>query len=144
MLVSVNIFDLLCVGDLIVPTSQLGTISKFGGPIVYLLGYSLILFGILVIVDSNALLPRLRFVKRLARPSNVDDSQPPPADVVAEAEAVQKSDDPLRVLHVSKSFDYSLPPVVDDVSFGVSQNTVLALLGPNGAGACIGMSRIPS
>jgi len=133
-LVSVNVFDLLCVSQSLLDASSLGTISKFGGPIVYLIGYSIILFSILVVVDSGAVLPHFRTLKRWARMKTEDSQTAPGSDVTAEAEAVANSDDPLRVLHVSKSFDFNLPPVVDDVSFGVSQDTVFAMLGPNGAG----------
>jgi ABC-type branched-subunit amino acid transport system ATPase component len=52
--------------------------------------------------------------------------------VIAAAKSVAVSDDLLRVVNVSKSFDGS--KVVDDVSIGVGKDTVFALLGPNGAG----------
>jgi ATP-binding cassette, subfamily A (ABC1), member 3 len=52
------------------------------------------------------------------------------ADVIAEAAAVAKSNDSLRVLGISKT--YGDKKVVDNVSFGVSRDTVFALLGPNG------------
>jgi len=55
-----------------------------------------------------------------------------PADVAAEASAVAKSQDSLRVVNVTKVYDGNV--VVDNVSFGVAQGDVLALLGPNGAG----------
>ena len=55
-----------------------------------------------------------------------------PADIVAETNAVAKSQDSLRVLNVTKVYNGNV--VVDNVSFGVAQGDVLALLGPNGAG----------
>ena len=56
-------------------------------------------------------------------------------DVMEETTAVAASSaDLLRVLHVSKRFDRTSSKAVDDVSFGVSQDTVFAMLGPNGAG----------
>lgn len=53
-------------------------------------------------------------------------------DVVAEEKSVLASDDLLRVLRVTKT--YGGNKVVDDVSLGVSRDTVFAMLGPNGAG----------
>lgn len=53
-------------------------------------------------------------------------------DVLKEANEAEASDDFLRVLNVSKTFGNN--KVVDDVSLGVSQDTIFALLGPNGAG----------
>ena len=52
--------------------------------------------------------------------------------MIAEANAVAKSQDSLRVVNVTKVYDGNA--VVDKVSFGVAQGEVLALLGPNGAG----------
>ncbi|KAF9011286.1 hypothetical protein BDQ17DRAFT_1298756 [Cyathus striatus] len=123
-LVSVNLFSLLCTGDEVVDSS-IGTIKKFGGPILYLFIYIFVLLIILVWADSGTLLPR-RFRENKETKGIVHN------DVVAEAEAAQKSDDLLRVLQVSKA--YNRNKVVDDVSLGVSRNTMFALLGPNGAG----------
>lgn len=53
-------------------------------------------------------------------------------DVAAEAEAALTSDELLRVLGVTKTYQGNR--VVDDVSLVVSRDTVFALLGPNGAG----------
>ena len=55
-------------------------------------------------------------------------------DVDDEAEKVTNSADALRVLSVVKAFGSADNRVVDNVSFGVSQDTIFALLGPNGAG----------
>lgn len=43
-----------------------------------------------------------------------------------------RAHDPLRVVHVSKSFGTN--QAVEDVSFGVGKDTIFAMLGPNGAG----------
>lgn len=84
--------------------------------------------GILVLVDSGSLFSR----KKTAPMSNNAGEKETKEDVAAEAASVSSSDDLLRVLHVTKTF----PPktVVDDVSIGVSRDTVFALLGPNAAG----------
>lgn len=145
--VSVNLFSLLCDGTRPITTADMGNIMRYGGPILYLFIYGFILFGILVWVDSGStirrLIPALRTRKHRigmvpqtnrSQGSLAQSSKSVPSDVLAEAQAVESSNDALRVLHVVKSFGQTKVPVVDDVSFGVSNDTVLALLGPNGAG----------
>jgi hypothetical protein len=46
--VSVNLFSLLCTGNEPVSSSAMGDIMRYGGPITYLIFYSLFLFGVLV------------------------------------------------------------------------------------------------
>ncbi|OCH92960.1 P-loop containing nucleoside triphosphate hydrolase protein [Obba rivulosa] len=133
--VSVNLFSLLCEGTEPVTASSLGNISRYGGPILYLFVYGFVLFAILIWVDSGTLLPRREVRRRPPTPA-VNEGHAPGRndgkDVKDEAEAVNTSEDALRVLHVTKEFDGSR--VVDNVSFGVSSDTIFALLGPNGAG----------
>lgn len=118
--------------------SSMGTITKFGGPILYLFVYGLVLLAILVWVDSGSIFPsRLATLRRQQIISHSEGTQvlhvELKKDVVAEARSVSVSDDlPLRVLHVTKSFGAN--KVVDDVSLGVSRDTIFAMLGPNGAG----------
>ncbi|RPD64790.1 P-loop containing nucleoside triphosphate hydrolase protein [Lentinus tigrinus ALCF2SS1-6] len=138
--VSVNLFSLLCDGSAHVPTSSLGSITRFGGPILYLILYGLALFGILIYVDSGSVWKQ-KVLARGSRPNTRSGStngaasshQHQRPDVLAEAHAVKESQDALRVLDVSKSF-WRAGKVVDSVSFGVAQDTIFALLGPNGAG----------
>lgn len=109
---------------------------KFGGPITYLIVDCLVLFAFLVYVDSGSVLPRwLQFTRPPAREVDAaKDDRLGENDVAEETAAVESSStDLLRVLHVSKTFDRSTK-AVDDVSFGVSKDTVFAMLGPNGAG----------
>ena len=112
-------------------------ISKFGGPILYLIVYGIILFGILVWVDSGSILPRrktwLQRVMRRRQNNDSGTSTPSREDVEKEAVAVTTSDDALKVLDIVKTFGGS-NRVVDQVSFGVARDTIFALLGPNGAG----------
>ncbi|KAI0778957.1 P-loop containing nucleoside triphosphate hydrolase protein [Trametes elegans] len=135
--VSVNLFSLLCDGSSPVTTSSLGDMSRYGSPILYLFLYAFVLFAILVWVDSGSLLPR-----KITRARK---TQVPPAggaslgrvagkDVDDEATEVADSKDALRVLDIVKAFGKASNRVVDNVSFGVSQDTIFALLGPNGAG----------
>ncbi|KAF7302390.1 hypothetical protein HMN09_00872700 [Mycena chlorophos] len=132
-LVSVNLFSLLCNGqETNLSASWMSSIMRFGGPIAYMIIYSFFLLGVLVWADSGSLLPR-RFRKRPATAVAVSESEKPlKEDVAREARLVAESDDLLRVLNVSKTFGKNT--VVDDVSFGVSKETVFCLLGPNGAG----------
>jgi ATP-binding cassette subfamily A (ABC1) protein 3 len=122
---------LLCDGTNVVTASSMGSIKRFGGPILYLIIYSFVLLAILVWVDSGSLLPRrLRSQKQIAADSGTDG--PRKEDVIAEAKSASDSHDLLRVLDVSKT--YGANKVVDNVTLGVSRDTVFALLGPNGAG----------
>jgi ATP-binding cassette subfamily A (ABC1) protein 3 len=123
--VSVNLFSLLCTGDVPVPSSAQGDIMRYGGPIVYLIGQSLFYFWILVRRESGALFRRARTRASAKERSGRE-------DVSAEAVRVAGGEDALKVMKVSKAFEGKV--VVDDVSFGVQQGTMLALLGPNGAG----------
>lgn len=112
---------------------SLGSIHRFGGPILYLFIYAFILLGILVWVDSGSIFHRKAGKRKPATESIGEKSgNPKKDDVVAEAEAALDSADLLRVLGVTKA--YSGNKVVDDVSLVVSRDTVFALLGPNGAG----------
>jgi ATP-binding cassette, subfamily A (ABC1), member 3 len=76
----------------------------------------------------------LQFTRPPAR--EVDKSHhghPEAKDVTEETKAVETSNtDLLRVLHVSKAFNRPPSKAVDNVSFGVSPDTVFAMLGPNG------------
>jgi ATP-binding cassette, subfamily A (ABC1), member 3 len=115
----------------------MGTIITFGGPILYLCIYGLILLAILVWVDSGSIFPRRLSASRQQQIlSHLQDGQTSCSeakkDVAAEAKSVSVSNDLLRVLHITKSFSGN--KVVDDVSLGVSRDTIFAMLGPNGAG----------
>ena len=135
-LVSTNVFSLLCDGDNF--SNDPAGMRRFGSPIVYLIVYGLILFGILVYVDSGTPWPAflsINYVRNRGWRRHAPDPKalPPSADVIAEAEQVEHSEDPLRVSHVSKTFPNGTK-AVDDVSLGVGADTVFAMLGPNGAG----------
>ncbi|KAI0327697.1 P-loop containing nucleoside triphosphate hydrolase protein [Cubamyces sp. BRFM 1775] len=131
--VSVNLFTLLCKGSEDVDTAGLGSITRFGGPILYLIVQGILLFLILVWVDSGAAWkPKLPSRHTLRRTPSTVPLTRLRADVSKEMEEVGRSGDALRVLNVSKTFGSNT--VVDSVSFGVPQNTIFALLGPNGAG----------
>ena len=133
--VSVNLFSLLCDGTEEVTTSALGDISRYGGPIAYLFIYGFVLFGILVWVDSGSVI--VRKFSQFRKSTFQASEKPAPVsgkDVHDEAAQVSNSTDALRVMNIVKAFGSASNRVVDDVSFGVSRNTIFALLGPNGAG----------
>ncbi|CDO76478.1 hypothetical protein BN946_scf184615.g4 [Trametes cinnabarina] len=141
--VSVNLFSLLCDGSHPVTASSLGDISRYGGPILYLFIYGFVLFAILVWVDSGSLLPQKMIRGRKGTPRRPAEPAAGGAvvpgrvagkDVDDEATVVTHSADALRVLNIVKAFGKTSNRVVDNVSFGVSHDTIFALLGPNGAG----------
>ncbi|VDB86266.1 unnamed protein product [Peniophora sp. CBMAI 1063] len=135
--VSVNLFSLACTGDQSVTASELGVITRFGGPILYLIVYAIALFIILVWTDSGSVLHRagLRSTRRQHEPTTIQTD--------GDAHEVEKEDhdsldgrDALCVDSITKTFGSGrqAKTVVDDVSLGVSEDTIFALLGPNGAG----------
>ena len=128
-IISINLFSILCDGTDDPSFTSLGSISNFGGPILYLFIYMFVLFVILVWVDSGSLV-----LWRRTRPlsNNLVAEKKSREDVTTAAIAVTDSNDILRVLNISKS--YSGKRVLDDVSLGVSKDAIFALLGPNGAG----------
>lgn len=137
-LVSVNLFSLLCVGSEAATSSSMGTLIRFGGPILYLIVYSAILLFVLVLIDSGSLIPSAkRSSKRRNEKGAIKEKEGSPGDqqkedVQAEESSVATSDEVLRIMGVSKQFNGK--KVVNNLSLGVGQDTLFALLGPNGAG----------
>ncbi|QRV97372.1 ABC transporter [Ceratobasidium sp. AG-Ba] len=136
--VSVNLFSILCDGlGNYSPTSP-SSMGKFGGPVVYLIGWILVLFGLLMWIEYGKPIPKwLRFWRNTTAQENDAERTAAQngafsAQVKAEAKRVQNSQDALRVLNVTKTFPGRFT-AVDDVSFGVDNET-FAMLGPNGAG----------
>ena len=126
ILVSLNTLSVSCRGTTLI--SYPGDIDAYGGPILYLIVQSGLLFGFLVWWDFGSR------IDLLAKKDHIypEDQELDDIDVVAEAHRSVDSNDPLRVLHASKSF--SGKSVVENVTFGVAESEVFALLGPNGAG----------
>ena len=122
---------MLCEGTEPVSTASLGSINRYGGPILYLFVSQSVLLVILVWPNAGSLTEG-----NLGAYQNTTSATGTAPllkdDVIAAAESVAVSDDLLRVINVSKSFNGN--KVVDDVSIGVGKDTVFALLGPNGAG----------
>ena len=111
-----------------------GLFRLYGSPIVYLIGQSLFLFGILLWSDHGIF---TGLFKRSATPPDAEAIQTKEPEVTEEIERVQNSEDGLRVLHVTKTFatrKYGKVIAVDDLTFGVKKGEMFGLVGPNGAG----------
>ena len=136
LFVALNVFSITCKGREL--ASYPGDITLYGGPILYLILQSLILFVVLLWWDSGSLYQRLRNKKKQLE---VEDRGTVDAEVSNELTRVASSKDGLRVLNITKQFKHNL--AVDDVTFGVPRGEVFALLGPNGAGksTCISLIR---
>lgn len=136
LFVALNIFAITCRNGQL--ASYPGAITLYGGPILYLLLQSLILFGILLWWDSGSLYRRFRKRKL---PAEIEERDTVDTEVSDELARVSSSRDGLRLLHVSKQFKQNL--AVNDITFGVPRGEVFALLGPNGAGksTCISLIR---
>lgn len=132
LLLTFNEFSILCrgSGNGSHVVSHAGSITVFGGPILYLIVQSMILLGVLIAVDSGWKPGFLARTKH--RVQDVEDIDEVDDEVLAETERVDSCKDELRVLHATKAFGPNV--AVQDVTFGVPKGEVFALLGPNGAG----------
>nr|AHF50239.1 p-glycoprotein [Daldinia eschscholtzii] len=140
MFVTLNLFSVTCDGDQI--QSNPAAITAYGGPILYLIIQSVLLFGYLLWHDSgsgNSLLSR---VTQKTPPSSNDlaASDEEIANELVRVTSTPQESDGLRVLHLTKTFGKNT--AVDNVTFGVQHSEVFALLGPNGAGKSTTISLI--
>ncbi|PGH12947.1 hypothetical protein AJ79_03920 [Helicocarpus griseus UAMH5409] len=135
MFASLNMFSILCNEKEV--KSYPGDITLYGGPILYLIVQSFFLLGLLLWWDSGPLFRKLR---EKFKPEDAEDIVDTDADISNELTRVSSSNDGLRVIHLSKTFNKSV--AVQDVTFGVSRGEVFALLGPNGAGKSTTISLI--
>ncbi|KAL2105855.1 hypothetical protein VUR80DRAFT_7634 [Thermomyces stellatus] len=129
LFVTLNILSTTCDGERV--SDNPGDITLYGGPILYLIGQSVVYFIILTIVDSGSF---GSWFRRAVAPSK----KATPANAQAtNDEEVARERDPLMVTNLKKSFKPLFKKTltaVDDVTFGVRRGEVFALLGPNGAG----------
>lgn len=135
LFISLNIFSLTCRGREY--ASYPGTMTTFGGPILYLIVQSFFLFGLLLWWDSG---PSLRQWRRKQQEAEVEEKDTVEPEVKDELTRVSSSRDGLRVMHLTKRFGKNI--AVDNVTFGVPKGEVFALLGPNGAGKSTTISLI--
>ncbi|KAJ3577357.1 hypothetical protein NPX13_g3210 [Xylaria arbuscula] len=140
LFVALNLFSTACDGQEL--RSNPGDILAYGGPILYLIVQSIILFGILLWYDSGAGRTLLaKIFQRKAKPaSDPDASDEEVGNELVRATSTTQDTDGLRVLHLTKSFGKFT--AVDNVTFGVKHGEVFALLGPNGAGKSTTISLI--
>lgn len=141
--VGLNLFSALCSGSPPVKATSPGPMNLFGAPIVYLIGQSLFLLGILVWSDHDFAFPSLR---KAPVPVDAEDTTTKEPEVSEEIARVATSDDGLRVLHTSKTFktwSAGKNKVVDDLTFGVKRGEVFALVGPNGGMFSLPLSNSP-
>ena len=118
--------------------STLGSINYYGGPIVYLIAYSLVLLVILFFVDSGSrALYSCKYRRRNPsdgkRKRHLDRGESAKTDESAKTgDSATVSSSLLRTTDLSKTFHGRR--VVDKVNLEIPQDTIFALIGPNGAG----------
>ena len=127
---ALNEFSVLCRGN---PTIEKypGDIRAYGGPILYLILQSAVLFTAIVWIDSGYQ-PAMFTRKTAATDDSEEQRGSHGHDQAAGLDRVESMPLGLRAQHITKSFDHVL--AVDDLSFAIKHSSVFALLGPNGAG----------
>ncbi|KAJ7862845.1 hypothetical protein B0H13DRAFT_1097709 [Mycena leptocephala] len=131
-ILSVNLFSLLCKSEAD-DISALGLVrlSKFGGPILYLVVQSAIALTILFWVDSGSVLfQRLRRARQEIESPEIQ--RPSREDVDLEAATASEPQNLLQILDATKA--YGSNTAVDNLTFGVAPDSVFCMVGPNGAG----------
>ncbi|KAL8832809.1 MAG: hypothetical protein Q9170_004731 [Blastenia crenularia] len=137
LFVALNTFSIDCRDRSI--ASYPGEITLYGGPILYCIMQSIVLFGILLWNDSGSIWDKIR--RRQYKAQDVEESDAIDDEILSEIKRVNASpNDGLRVLHQTKAFGGNV--AVQDVTFGVQRGEVFALLGPNGAGKSTTISLI--
>ncbi|OCT45806.1 ABC transporter domain containing protein [Cladophialophora carrionii] len=135
LFVTLNVFSITCRGRQF--ASYAGSMTTFGGPILYLILQTFFLFLLLLWWDSGPLFRHLRGKKQQEQ---VEENDTVEAEVSNELTRVNSSQDGLRVLNLTITFGKTL--AVNNVTFGVPRSEVFALLGPNGAGKSTTISLI--
>ncbi|KAI2628282.1 hypothetical protein GGS21DRAFT_545794 [Xylaria nigripes] len=140
LFVALNLFSAACDSQEL--RNDPGSILAYGGPILYLIIQSIVLFGFLLWHDSGAgttLLNRItqRSIKASSDGGTSDEEV---ANELVRVTSGANDTDGLRVLHLTKTFGKFT--AVDNVSFGIRHGEVFALLGPNGAGKSTSISLI--
>ena len=142
ILVSINLFSLLCDGFGNRSPHPYSNINQFGGPILYMVLQTIFAFSVLVYVDSGSPIPSFLLGRRKSKAAFTVEAATM-VDVVEEKERLERgTQDVLQVTRLKKGYRGAPTIAVDDVSFGVSEGDTFALIGPNGAGktttlACI-------
>ena len=138
LFVALNVFATTCEGHTTI-ASYPGRITLYGGPILYLIGQSIFLFGILLWWDSGSIWARIR--RKKYKTEDAEEADPLDDEIATEIKRVAASpDDGLRVQDITKAYGSNV--AVQDITFGVKRGEVFALLGPNGAGKSTTISLI--
>lgn len=138
LFVALNVFSTLCSGQDQIANYP-GKITLYGGPILYLIGQSVFLFGVLLWWDSGSVWAKIRRQKH--KDEDIEEIEPLDNDIAAEIKRVKgATNDGLRVQHITKAYGSNV--AVQDITFGVKRGEVFALLGPNGAGKSTTLSLI--
>ncbi|KAI5922780.1 hypothetical protein F4810DRAFT_235515 [Camillea tinctor] len=140
LMVALNLFSTTCNNDQLQPNPA--AITAYGGPILYLILQSVILFGVILWYDSGA---GRTLLNRITQKAVKSGNEPEVSDEEVANELVRvtsrpRDSDGLKVLHLTKTFGKNT--AVDNVTFGVQHGEVFALLGPNGAGKSTTISLI--
>ncbi|KAI1821312.1 hypothetical protein F4861DRAFT_476258 [Xylaria intraflava] len=140
LFVALNLFSTACDGQEL--RSNPGSILAYGGPILYLILQSIILFLFLLWHDSGAGTTLINRITQRSIKANSDGnaSDEEIANELVRVTSRANDTDGLRVLHLTKTFGKFT--AVDNVSFGIQHGEVFALLGPNGAGKSTTISLI--
>jgi ATP-binding cassette subfamily A (ABC1) protein 3 len=129
MLVGLNVDVVDCRNN--VRVSYAGSIYAYGCPILYLCIQICFYLWLLVWLESVRTCPSFIVRHRQKKATHEEDFAE--KEIVDEKMRVEREkSDPLRMLHLTKSFSRNI--AVDDVSLGIGEGEILALLGPNGAG----------
>ena len=138
LFVALNVFATTCLEQKHI-ASYPGRITLYGGPILYLIGQSFFLFGVLLWWDSGSIWARIR--RKQYKSEDAEEADPMDDEIAAEVKRVATTpDDGLRVQHITKAYGSNV--AVQDITFGVKRGEVFALLGPNGAGKSTTISLI--
>lgn len=141
LFLALNLFSATCVNEQIAPNP--GGILQYGGPILYLIIQCLLLFVLLLWLDSDDVGSSFKRLLRRDK-SNIAPRDPEGSDEEISDELARVTSgaaaDGLRVVHLAKTFGKNT--AVDNVTFSVNHGEVFALLGPNGAGKSTTISMI--
>ncbi|KAK7942834.1 ABC transporter [Apiospora aurea] len=140
LFIALNLFSAACDGFQLAPNPA--AITVYGGPILYLIIQSFILFGILIWYDSGAGMSIFHKFTRKPIEAKPDESMSDEevANELTRVTTSSRETDGLQVVHLTKTFKKNT--AVDNVTFGVQHSEVFALLGPNGAGKSTTISLI--
>lgn len=134
LIISMNLFNSLCRDNPPRIATYPGEFKLFGAPILYLIGQSLIMFGILMTVDHKW---AANWFGRKVKRTDSEDQPTREKEVSDEIDRVANATDGLRVQHLTRNYKSKTQgPItaVEDLTFGVQKGEVFAVVGPNGAG----------